>query len=156
MYWRVCVDNRANDCGSTVSFVLMGESLRSSHGPFFQRLFAKKSTPASVRGPLGLHLKAGFTLDTTAFRLLEDNLLVELPGEAYTIAATGQIDLGAVAGFTVTTPAAMSFCKLILLAGRISMISMILSSLSTSKAMVSAVKTLAFGNQPSEYWCPDI
>ena len=31
---------------------------------FFQRLFAKKSTPTPVRGPLGLHLKAGFTLDT--------------------------------------------------------------------------------------------
>ncbi|CDL23706.1 FIG00638518: hypothetical protein [Klebsiella pneumoniae IS53] len=61
---------------------------------FFQRLFAKKSTPTPVRGPLGLHLKAGFTLDTLAFRLLEDNLLIELPGEAYTIAATGQIDLG--------------------------------------------------------------
>lgn len=61
---------------------------------FFQRLFTKKSTPTPVRGPLGLHLKAGFTLDTLAFRLLEDNLLIELPGEAYTIAATGQIDLG--------------------------------------------------------------
>ena len=59
---------------------------------FFQRLFAKKSTPTPVRGPLGLHLKAGFTLDTLAFRLLEDNLLIELPGEAYTIAATGQIE----------------------------------------------------------------
>lgn len=118
----------------------MGESLRSGHGPFFQRLFAKKSTPTPVRGPLGLHLKAGFTLDTLAFRLLEDNLLIELPGEAYTIAATGQIDLGAAAGFIVTTPAAMSFCKLILLVGRMSMISMILSSLSMSKAMVSARK----------------
>ncbi|VTM49760.1 Protein of uncharacterised function (DUF2491) [Klebsiella pneumoniae] len=94
MYWHVCVNNRANDCGPTVSSVLMGESLRSGHGPFFSASFAKKSTPTPVRGPLGLHLKAGFTLDTLAFRLLEDNLLIELPGEAYTIAATGQIDLG--------------------------------------------------------------
>lgn len=51
---------------------------------FFQRLLGKKSAPAPIRGPLGLHLNAGFTLDTLAFRLLESSLLVELPGEKYT------------------------------------------------------------------------
>lgn len=29
---------------------------------FFQRLLGKKSAPAPIRGPLGLHLNAGFTL----------------------------------------------------------------------------------------------
>lgn len=51
MYWHVFVNNRANDCGPTVSSVLMGESLRSGHGPFFQRLFAKRvrRLPYAVR-----------------------------------------------------------------------------------------------------------
>lgn len=47
---------------------------------FFQRLLGKTSAPAPIRGPLGLHLNAGFTLDTLAFRLLESSLLVALPG----------------------------------------------------------------------------
>lgn len=46
---------------------------------FFQRLLGKTSAPAPIRGPLGLHLNAGFTLDTLAFRLLESSLLVALP-----------------------------------------------------------------------------
>ena len=46
---------------------------------FFQRLFGKDNKPAIARGPLGLHLNSGFTLDTLAFRLLEDALLIELP-----------------------------------------------------------------------------
>lgn len=61
---------------------------------FFQRLLGKTSAPAPIRGPLGLHLNAGFTLDTLAFRLLESSLLVALPGEKYTVAAASRIDLG--------------------------------------------------------------
>ena len=51
---------------------------------FFQRLFGKDNKPAIARGPLGLHLNSGFTLDTLAFRLLEDELLIALPGEEFT------------------------------------------------------------------------
>lgn len=61
---------------------------------FFQRLFGKAAAVAPVRGPLGLHLNAGFTIDTLAFRLLEEALLIELPGEEYTVAAVSHIDLG--------------------------------------------------------------
>jgi hypothetical protein len=61
---------------------------------FFQRLFGKADVAAPVRGPLGLHLNAGFTLNTLAFRLLEEALLIELPGEEYTVAAVSHIDLG--------------------------------------------------------------
>ncbi|WP_127959702.1 DUF2491 family protein [Serratia microhaemolytica] len=46
------------------------------------------------RGPLGLHLSAGFTLDTLEFRLLNEQLLLKLPGEQFIIAAVGEIDLG--------------------------------------------------------------
>ena len=60
---------------------------------FFQRLFGKDNKPAIARGPLGLHLNSGFTLDTLAFRLLEDALLIELPGEEYTVAAVSCICL---------------------------------------------------------------
>ncbi|EMX7398655.1 YjfK family protein, partial [Escherichia coli] len=61
---------------------------------FFQRLFGKGNKPAIARGPLGLHLNSGFTLDTLAFRLLEDELLIALPGEEFTVAAVSHIDLG--------------------------------------------------------------
>ncbi len=61
---------------------------------FFQRLFGKDNKPAIARGPLGLHLKSGFTLDTLAFRVLEDELLSALPGEEFTVAAVSRIDLG--------------------------------------------------------------
>ena len=61
---------------------------------FFQRLFGKDNKPAIARGPLGLHLNSGFTLDTLAFRLLEDELLIALPGEEFTVAAVSRIDLG--------------------------------------------------------------
>ena len=57
---------------------------------FFQRLFGKDNKPAIARGPLGLHLNSGFTLDTLAFRLLEDELLIALPGEEFTVAAVSQ------------------------------------------------------------------
>ncbi len=61
---------------------------------FFQRLFGEDNKPAIARGPLGLHLNSGFTLDTLAFRLLEDELLIALPGEEFTVAAVSHIDLG--------------------------------------------------------------
>ena len=61
---------------------------------FFQRLFGTDNKPAIARGPLGLHLNSGFTLDTLAFRLLEDELLIALPGEEFTVAAVSHIDLG--------------------------------------------------------------
>ena len=61
---------------------------------FFQRLFGKDNKPAIARGPLGLHLNSGFTLDTLAFRLLEDELLIALPGEEFTVAAVSHIALG--------------------------------------------------------------
>ncbi|MEW5189471.1 DUF2491 family protein, partial [Citrobacter freundii] len=61
---------------------------------FFQRLFGKADVAAPVRGPLVLHLNAGFTLNTLAFRLLEEALLIEFPGEEYTVAAISHIDLG--------------------------------------------------------------
>ncbi len=61
---------------------------------FFQRLFGKDNKPAIARGPLGLHLNSGFTLDTLSFRLLEDELLNALPGVEFTGAAVSHIDLG--------------------------------------------------------------
>ncbi|OPX50356.1 hypothetical protein B5P53_17490 [Citrobacter portucalensis] len=61
---------------------------------FIRRLFGKEAVVAPARGPLGLHLNAGFTLNTLAFRLLEESLLLELPGEEYTVAAASHIDLG--------------------------------------------------------------
>ena len=61
---------------------------------FYQRLFGKDNKPAIARGPLGLHLNSGFTLDTLAFRLLEDELLIALPGEEFTVAAVSHIALG--------------------------------------------------------------
>ena len=62
---------------------------------FLQRLLGGNvAEPARVRGPLGLHLQAGFTLDTLAFRLLEEDIMIELSGEEYTVAAISHIDLG--------------------------------------------------------------
>ncbi|QMA49146.1 YjfK family protein [Citrobacter freundii] len=61
---------------------------------FLQRIFGTAEAATPVRGPLGLHLSAGFTLDTLAFRLLEEDLLVVLPGEEYTVAAISHINLG--------------------------------------------------------------
>ncbi|EHG7582611.1 MULTISPECIES: YjfK family protein [Citrobacter] len=72
----------------------MARDRRSEMTSFFQRLWRRSAPQAPVRGPLGLHLNAGFTLDTLAFRLLEASLLVELPGEEYTVAAVSHIDLG--------------------------------------------------------------
>lgn len=61
---------------------------------FFSGLFNKAPQPA-IRGPLGLHQDAAFTLDTLTFRLSADRLLIQLPGEEYTISATSVIDAGA-------------------------------------------------------------
>lgn len=62
---------------------------------FFQRLLGVYATEVGRgRGPLGLHLQAGFTLDLLAFRLLEDELMIELPGDKFTVAAISHIDLG--------------------------------------------------------------
>ena len=61
---------------------------------FFQRLFGKYNKQSIARGQLGLQLNSGFTLDTLAFRLLEDELLIALPGEEFTVAAVSHIDLG--------------------------------------------------------------
>ena len=57
-------------------------------------LFHKTPQPV-IRGPLGLHLHAAFTLDTLTFRLSSDSLLIQIPGEEYTIAASSVIDSGA-------------------------------------------------------------
>lgn len=57
--------------------------------------FQHDTTPACEKGPYGLHLHAGFELDTVDYRLLGDNYLIEIPSEGYTVAATGNIDLGA-------------------------------------------------------------
>lgn len=55
------------------------QEIEVPYDAIFQRLLGKTSAPAPIRGPLGLHLNAGFTLDTLAFRLLESSLLVALP-----------------------------------------------------------------------------
>lgn len=47
------------------------------------------------KGPLGLHLKAGFQLNTLDIRLAGDKFLIELPGDDYTVAATSHIYTGA-------------------------------------------------------------
>lgn len=105
---------------------------------FFQRLFGKDNKPAIARGPLGLHLNSGFTLDTLAFRLLEDALLIALPGEEYTVKRRQLHRSGrGVARFSVTTLRAMSSCKSIPLAAKILMTLMISSSLSMKRATVS-------------------
>lgn len=104
---------------------------------FFQRLFGKDNKPAIARGPLGLHLNSGFTLDTLAFRLLEDELLIALPGEEFTVAAVSHIDLGGGSQISATTLQAMNFCKSIPPAAKILMTLMISSSLSMKRATVS-------------------
>lgn len=83
---------------------------------FFQRLFGKDNKPAIARGPLGLHLNSGFTLDTLAFRLLEDELLIALPGEEFTVAAVSRIDLGGGAQMLkyASPPMAQAWCQVML------------------------------------------
>ncbi|WP_313479593.1 DUF2491 family protein [Atlantibacter hermannii] len=59
------------------------------------RIFSHNPRSGADKGPLGLHLNAGFKIDTVDFRLVGDKYLIELPSEDYAIAATGVIDLGA-------------------------------------------------------------
>lgn len=113
---------------------------------FFQRLLGKTSAPAPIRGPLGLHLNAGFTLDTLAFRLLESSLLVALPGEKYTVAAASRIDLGGGSQIFATTPLAMSFYKLTPLAAR--MLTTLMTSNSLYMRKVSVLTRNVTGVQP--------
>ncbi len=123
---------------------------------FFQRLFGKDNKPAIARGPLGLHLNSGFTLDTLAFRLLEDELLIALPGEEFTVAAVSHIDLGGVARFSVTTLRAMSSCKSIPLAAKILMTLMISSSLSMKRATVSVKRVTGARRSTPKRWGNDL
>ena len=119
---------------------------------FFQRLFGKDNKPAIARGPLGLHLNSGFTLDTLSFRLLEDELLIALPGEEFTVAAVSHIDLAGVARFSVTTLRAMSSCKSIPLAAKILMTLMISSSLSMKRATVSVKRVTGARRSTPKRW----
>ncbi len=118
--------------------------------PIFQRLLLKEYAD-SVRGPLGLHLKAGLRW-IPAFRLLEDNLLIELPGEAYTIAATGQIGGGSRIYRYYTS--GDEFLQINTTGGAD------VDDIDDMKLFVYVQsdgisrKILAFGNQPSEYWYP--
>ena len=111
---------------------------------FFQRLFGKDNKPAIARGPLGLHLNSGFTLDTLAFRLLEDELLIALPGEEFTVAAVSHI--------SATTLQAMSFCKSIPPAAKILMTLMISSSLSMKRATVSVKRVTGARRSTPKRW----
>lgn len=115
---------------------------------FFQRLFGKDNKPAIARGPLGLHLNSGFTLDTLSFRLLEDELLIALPGEEFTVAAVSHIDLGGGSH----TLRAMSSCKSIPLAAKILMTLMISSSLSMKRATVSVKRVTGARRSTPKRW----
>lgn len=119
---------------------------------FFQRLFGKDNKPAIARGPLGLHLNSGFTLDTLAFRLLEDELLIALPGEEFTVAAVSHIDLGGGSQISATTLQAMSFCKSIPPAAKILMTLMISSSLSMKRATVSVKRVTGARRSTPKRW----
>ena len=115
---------------------------------FFQRLFGKDNKPAIARGPLGLHLNSGFTLDTLAFRLLEDELLIALPGEEFTATSIW----AAVVRFSATTLQAMSFCKSIPPAAKILMTLMISSSLSMKRATVSVKRVTGARRSTPKRW----
>ncbi|MGC5890204.1 DUF2491 family protein [Enterobacter roggenkampii] len=59
----------------------------------FFNFFNKTAQPV-MRGPLGLHQRAAFTLDTLTFRL-SARFLTQIPEEEYTIAASSVIEAGA-------------------------------------------------------------
>ena len=109
---------------------------------FFQRLFGKYNKPAIARGPLGLHLNSGFTLDTLAFRLLEDELLIASAASIW----------AAVVRFSATTLQAMSFCKSIPPAAKILMTLMISSSLSMKRATVSVKRVTGARRSTPKRW----
>ncbi|WP_435951870.1 DUF2491 family protein [Dryocola sp. BD626] len=60
-----------------------------------KNLFGAAKSSEKQPGPLGLHLHAAFTLNILEYRLYEDQLLIELPGEQFLVAAKSTIDLGA-------------------------------------------------------------
>lgn len=61
----------------------------------FKDIFGSSQKSNKVIGPLGLHLHAAFTLDLLEYRLCKNQMLLELPGEEFLIAAQSTIDLGA-------------------------------------------------------------
>ena len=61
----------------------------------FKDIFGSGSVAEKKPGPLGLHLHAAFTLDMLEYRFCEENMLMELPGEDFLVAAQSTIDLGA-------------------------------------------------------------
>ena len=109
---------------------------------FFQRLFGKDNKPAIARGPLGLHLNSGFTLDTLAFRLLEDELLIALPGEEFTVAAVSRIDLGGGSQIFRYYTSGDEFLQTL----------MILSSLSMKRATVSVKRATGARRSTPKRW----
>lgn len=119
---------------------------------FFQRLFGKYNKPAIARGPLGLHLNSGFTLDTLAFRLLEDELLIALPGEEFTVAAVSHIDLGGGSQIFRYYTSGDEFCKSIPPAAKILMTLMISSSLSMKRATVSVKRVTGARRSTPKRW----
>ncbi len=121
------------------------QEIEVPYDAIFQRLLGKTSAPAPVRGPLGLHLNAGFTLDTLAFRLLESSLLVALPGEKYTVAAASHRFRRRQSIFA-TTPLAMSFYKLTPLAAR--MLTTLMTSNFLYMRKVSVLTRNVTGVQP--------
>ncbi|KFC84329.1 DUF2491 family protein [Buttiauxella agrestis] len=58
-------------------------------------IFGSENQPEKEVGPLGLHLHAAFTLDILEYRLCEKQMLMELPGEEFLVAAQSTIELGA-------------------------------------------------------------
>ncbi|QUJ06733.1 hypothetical protein KCP70_14180 [Salmonella enterica subsp. enterica] len=91
---------------------------------------------------MGLHLNAGFTLDTLAFRLLESSLLVALPGEKCTVAAAKSHRFRRRSDFSLLHTLAMSFYKLTPLAARM------LTTLMTS----TFVYEESFGINEERHW----
>lgn len=119
---------------------------------FFQRLFGKDNKPAIARGPLGLHLNSGFTLDTLAFRLLEDELLIALPGEEFTVAAVSHIDLGGGSQIFRYYTSGDEFLQINTTAAKILMTLMISSSLSMKRATVSVKRVTGARRSMPKRW----
>lgn len=119
---------------------------------FFQRLFGKDNKPAIARGPLGLHLNSGFTLDTLAFRLLEDELLIALPGEEFTVAAVSHIDLGGGSQIFRYYTSGDEFLQINTTGAKILMTLMISSSLSMKRATVSVKRVTGARRSTPKRW----
>ncbi|GAB0893464.1 hypothetical protein DZ08F97_24570 [Escherichia coli] len=119
---------------------------------FFQRLFGKDNKPAIARGPLGLHLNSGFTLDTLAFRLLEDELLIALPGEEFTVAAVSHIDLGGGSQIFRYYTSGDEFLQINTTGGEDIVTLMISSSLSMKRATVSVKRVTGARRSTPKRW----